>query len=130
METTTKFSVSEIGENSGQPFSGDFVVKTRLTRQDLFRADEIRRNLLGARPEAASPAMSGEAFIFGQLAVRIVEAPKWWTDAGDGLQLEDPNIIGTVFKIAVEKEEERKKKIREESEAALKKLSSAKKKAE
>jgi hypothetical protein len=130
VENSAKFNVSVIGEKSGQPFNGDFTVKTRLTRSDYFRADEIRRSLLGVRPEAASPAVAGEAFVFAQLSVRITEAPKWWEDAQNGLELEDPNVIGTIFKLAVEKEEERVAKIQEESKAALTKIAAKTKKAE
>jgi hypothetical protein len=123
METTASFMVNIVGEDTGRSYAGKFVVKTRITRRDNFIADERRRFLLGSNPQAASPAVQGEAFIFGQLAVRIMEAPKFWTDSDNGLDLEDANVIGEIFKLAMDKEEEFQKAIKEKAEEATKALS-------
>lgn len=123
METTTSFMVNIIGEDTGRTYSGKFVVKTRITRRDHFIADERRRILLGANPAAASPAVQGEAFIFGQLAVRIVEAPKFWMDSDNGLDLEDANVVGEIFKLVMDKEEEFQKSLKEKADEATKALS-------
>lgn len=123
METTTSFTVNITGETTGRVYTGKFLVKTVLSRRDSFIADERRRSLLGTNPQAASPAVQGEAFIFGQLFVRILEAPKFWSDADNGLDLEDANVIGEVFKLTMEKEEERIKQLKEEAQEAVKTLS-------
>ena len=123
METTQKFSVSLIGEDTAQPFNGDFVVKTVLTRRELFLADERRRIILGMVPAGVPASISGEAYMLGQLHVRIVSAPDWWNKSEGGLDIADANVIGEVFRLALEKEEERKKALQENSKAALDKIS-------
>lgn len=123
METTASFMINVTGETTGRNYSGKFVVKTVITRRDGFIADEKRRFLLGSSPDAASSSIKGEAFIFGQLSVRIVEAPKFWTDSDNGLDLEDVNVIGEIFKITMEKEEEYQKSLKEKAGEAVKTLS-------
>ena len=123
METTTSFTVNITGDTTGRVYSGKFLVKTLLSRRDNFVADERRRMLLGSSPQAASPNVQGEAYIFGQLSVRILEAPKFWMDSDNGLDLEDANVIGEVFKIAMEKEEEYTKSLKTQAQEAVKTLS-------
>jgi len=122
METTEKFSVNVIGEKTGTPYAGDFTVKTVLTRRDEFIADSRRRELLGPSPEGALPALQVEAFMFGQLFVRITAAPKWWSDAGNGIDLPDLNVVSGVYESAKNKEDERVKKVKESAEEALKQI--------
>ena len=123
METTAKFSVSATGESTGKSYAGDFVVKTVLTRRDIFVADERRRIIVGSNAEAVPPALNGEAFMLGQLLVRIVDAPDWWKTSDGGMNIEDANIIGELFRLTLEREEERLVKLKESSKKALKELS-------
>jgi len=125
METTEKFSVSIVGEKTGNVYAGDFTVKTVLTRRDEFIADSRRRELLGANPEGALPQLQVEAFMYGQLFVRIVQAPKFWSDAGNGIDLADLNVISKVYETAKDKEEERIKKVKAQAEEALKQIAKA-----
>lgn len=123
METTTSFTVNITGESTGRVYTGKFLVKTVLSRRDSFIADERRRMLLGSNPQSAAPNIQGEAYMFGQLSVRILEAPKFWTDSDNGLDLEDVNVIGEIFKIAMEKEDEYSKSLKEQAKEAVKTLS-------
>jgi len=130
METTVKFSISVTGEDSGKPYSGDFTVKTMITRRERFQADAIRRDIIGPVPEGQSvvPSLQTEAFIHGQLAVRLMDSPKWWVDAGNGLDLEDYNVILTVYDKVIELDNAKMADMQKESEEALKKLASKKSK--
>lgn len=123
METTAVFTVSLKGSESGLPYTGQFKVKTALTRKDRFVADERRRMLLGVNPDSASPQTQTEALLFGQLFVRILEAPKWWTNADGGLDLEDENVIAEVAKLCFEQERKRKDALTKEATEAVKELS-------
>lgn len=123
METTAAFTVNITGETTGRVYTGKFLVKTVLSRRDHFVADERRRMLLGSNPTGAAPSIQGEAYIFGQLAVRVLEAPKFWSDSDNGLDIEDANVIGEVFKTTMEKEEEYQKSLKEEATEAVKSLS-------
>lgn len=123
METTVKVDFHEIGSDTGQAYEGSFTIKTLLSRRDLFIADERRRLILGTLGDSAPSSINGEAFMMGQLAVRIVDSPKWFKDADLGLDLKDENIVPLLFKLCVEKEQERKDDIKKKSEESLKKLS-------
>ena len=123
METTTIVQVSIVGEDTGNPYNGKFKVKTLLTRRDHFVADERRRILVGANAASVANSVNAEAFMMGQLVVRIVEAPKWWTDSDGGLDLEDSNLVGELFSLVMKAEEERKENLKKESGKAMKRLS-------
>jgi hypothetical protein len=123
METTATFTINTTGEDTGRVYSGKFKVKTILSRRDNFVADERRRMILGTNPTQAAPALQGEAYILGQLFVRIIEAPKFWQDSDNGLDIEDANVIGEIFKLTIEKQEELKNSVKDEAEKAVKNLS-------
>lgn len=123
METTTKFSFSVIGEQTGKPYNGDFTVKTVISRRENFIADERRRLLIGANASSVSQSVNGEAYMFGQLSVRIVSAPDWWNNADNGVDLEDDNVAPELYNLIMEKADEHRKKIKESAEKAVEKMS-------
>jgi hypothetical protein len=90
------FTIDEIGETTGDKFPGVFKVKTRLSFRDALERDKIRRALLGEQPEGASVRAANISEIFSELAVRIVDAPSWWTNSSNGMDLSDDNVIRAV----------------------------------
>lgn len=127
MITTEKFSLNVVGEDSGRAYTGDFTIKSSITRQERFRADQVRRDILGPLPEGQMPlpALQTEAYILGQLAVRVTEAPGWWFDGGTvgGLKIEDDyNVILAVYDEILKIDEKKNQKLKKDSEEALKKL--------
>lgn len=96
------FHVSVVGETSGENYPGKFTVRTRLSFKDALTRDSVRRNLLGATPETASVRANSVADVFSELAVRIVDAPSWWTNSDGGLELCDDNVVAAVYKAAME----------------------------
>lgn len=123
MEST--FSIHLVGDETGKVFSGEFKVRTVLTFRQQALADEIRRNILGSNPVGVAPGILNAAMVASQLAVRIVDAPAWWREYGEGgIDLADDNVIGEIFRLAVKAETDRKKAVQEEAknaESALKK---------
>lgn len=122
METTAQFAISETGDESGRAYSGTFKVKTLLDRRDRFAADERRRSILGADGGNALVGLQEEAFILGQLYVRIIESPQWWKDSNSGLLLEDGNVIVRLYELSVAEENRRRESLRGQAEDALKKI--------
>lgn len=120
METTVTFSLNLTGLETGQVYAGQFTVKTLLSKRDQFRADELRRILLGTNSEAAIPALQGDAFMMGQLAVRVVDGPDWWLKSNNGADLADGNVIASLFELCMSKEADRKEKVKAAAEEALK----------
>jgi len=119
METTAVFTINVIGETTGKPYSGKFTIKTVLTRGDWFKADAQRRALLGANAQEAMPMLQLEAFMLGKLSVQILDAPDWWKNSNNGLELEDANVITSIFEIVKQKEDEAKEVLKKQAEEAL-----------
>lgn len=126
METTAQFAISETGDESGRPYTGTFKVKTLLDRRDRFLADERRRTILGASGQDALVGLQEEAFVLGQLHVRVLEAPQWWRDSNSGLALEDGNIIIKLYELTVAEEVKRRDKMKEQASEAVKQISTPK----
>lgn len=123
------FVVNETGEVSGESFHGTFTMKLRLSHMDQFKRDEIRRRLLGADSEHASPRAANAAMVFSEIMIHLTDSPTWWKGNNDGLDLEDDNVVAAVFNgIMAEKKKytEAMTKKAEEAKEALKKTDLAK----
>lgn len=101
------FPFSEVGETTEEKFTGDFKAKKRLSHRDQLRKDQLRRDLLGGQPGTPTERALSTAMILSELSVRILKAPKWWTEAGEGLDLEDDNVIGRVYDLTMKPERDR-----------------------
>jgi hypothetical protein len=122
MDLTKEIVIDMIGGESGLRRSGKFKVKTLLTRRDRFAADEARRRIVGVMADQALPALQEEAYVLGQLQVRIIEAPDWWQKANSGLDLEDGDVIAKLFAEAVAAEQERRDGLVGQAKVAHKEL--------
>ncbi len=96
------FTVNVTGDTSGENFRGVFRTKLRISFRDSLEKDRIRRQMLGDLPEGASIRANSIADIFSDLAIRIIEAPSWWTNSGNGMDLEDENVLGEVYRAAMQ----------------------------
>ena len=96
------FTVSATGEVSGRTLSGKFTVKRRLSFKDQLAKDNRRRELLGPAKGEPSASMTALAEVMSELYVRVVDAPSWWKDSDDGLNLEDDAIVGAVYNKTME----------------------------
>lgn len=121
-DATAPIHISTVGSVTGKPYNGKFLIKTVLNRRENFLADERRRYILGGNPNSAPPALQGEAYMLGQLFVRIVEAPDWWKQSDSGLDIEDDNVIGELYKAAEAAASDREKVIQDEAKASLEQL--------
>lgn len=118
------FTISVVGEVSGETFRGEFRALKFLTHRQQLLLDQKRRELLGGNAEFSSQRARNQAEIFSQLFVRLSEAPKWWLESGNGMDLVDDNIMVEVFNAAMKVEEEAVasvKKKAEDAKEALKK---------
>lgn len=98
------FTLNEIGEDTGEKFVGDFKCKKRLSHRDQLRKDQVRRDLLGGQPGVPTERALSTSMIISELAVRVLKAPKWWAEVGEGLDLMDDNIIGLIHDMALKPE--------------------------
>jgi len=122
-DTTETFDINIVGEESGNPYNGTFKVRTLLTRRQLALADEVRRDILGPRPGDALAQVASDAFVAGQLAVRVLDAPDWYKNGGiGGIDLPDINVLERVFAKAIESENKRKEKLNTQADKAVETL--------
>lgn len=121
---TATFTVTEIGEISGEKWHGSFTTKLRLSHSEQFRRDEIRRRILGPDSEHASARAANAAAVFSEIIINLTDAPSWWKNSNDGMDLEDDNIVSAIYDaIVLEKKKavEAMKKKGEEAATELKK---------
>jgi hypothetical protein len=122
MEKFSTFQISMVGAESQETLKGEFKVKTIITPRDILRADSTNRELLGMNPENASQAARATAFMLSQLSIRILESPSWWREAGNGVDLEDMNVINEVFSKTMDAESQRKESTNKAAEEVAQKI--------
>ncbi len=94
LDGTASFDIDLDGDASKTNFKGVFKVKTRLSFRDQLRIDQIRRDLLGPDPAGnASGEAMAIAIALADLAVHVIEAPLWWKEAKNGIELQDENVL-------------------------------------
>ena len=130
MDTTASISISTVGKKTGKPYNGVFVAKMVKSQRDEFLADAVRREILGPSPEGTYPApkLQGDAYILGQLRVRLLQFPDWWKDSQFGLDLEDDNVAQEILAAILKRESDATASLKTEVDSALKELKSKTKK--
>lgn len=91
-----KFHVKVKGEITGEEYAGEFKAMPVLPHGLQMEQDKLRRQYLGEKPEYATPRAINQAQVFAELHSHIVEAPKWWSEAKDGMALFDDNVVRAV----------------------------------
>jgi len=123
------FYFKDKGERTRRVFEGNFTVKALLTQQEIVDVgmllDQYSR---GSKTLAQGAALLNRAF--AELDVRIVKAPAFWKDSGQGRDLLDTNIVFGVYKAALDSEEAYDKKLEEAAKEAEEFTSKPKKKKE
>lgn len=115
-------TISVTGEQTERVFAGPFRVKTSLSYADRLARDQVRRELLGEQKGQPTPEAAEIAHMLSHLAVRVLDAPTWWTNATvngvPGLGLEDDNVLVEVFNAVMQKDKRVAKALAEQAEAA------------
>ena len=112
------FIIDLVGDTTGERFVGTFTVKCVLSKREEMAADIRRRSILGPNPENAITMLASDAFVLGQLSVRIIKAPSWWDRSEGGLDLLDTNVTAKVFEEATKSEIEFRESISKQADAA------------
>jgi hypothetical protein len=116
------FTVDVVGEITGEKWVGSFTTRLQLSHADQFRRDEIRRRLLGANPESASPRALNAAEVFSEISIHITDAPQWWKGNNGGLDLADDNVVAAVFDGIVAEKTKAAAETKKRADAALEEL--------
>lgn len=92
----TNFTIN-VTAASGENFAGAFKIRKRLSHMQNLRRDEVRRSLLGTFPESAPESAHANAYMLSTCSVYIIDAPRWWKESNNGLDLLDPEPVAEVF---------------------------------
>jgi len=115
--------IAEVGDNTQEEFVGTFVFRTMLSHRDNLNEDRIRRELLvGPTGSASGEEALNTAAIFAALTVRIINAPTWWTERNNGMDLYDNNVVAKVYAEARKAEADQLAELKAKAEAARAKL--------
>lgn len=112
------FSVDVEGSTTKRRYNGVFKVRPLLSHRQKLQKDEMKRQLLGMLPDGASNDAFKTAVIFSTIWAHLVEAPGWWKDASNGIDLLDEEPIEAVIDKIVAFEEEVKGQLIKDGEKA------------
>lgn len=96
------FSLNLEGETTGTQWFGQFKAKKKLSLRDQLNRDKIRRELLGTIGGESDPRALSIAYVLSELGVRITEAPPWWKEQANGLDMEDGNVVTKIYETALD----------------------------
>lgn len=122
------FSVDIKGSVTKTNYSGVFKVRPLLSHRDKLRRDEMKRQLIGGFPDSTSVSAMRIAEIFSKIWAHTVDAPSWWKDSGNGIDLLEDDPVEEVINKILEIEREALGIVEEEGEKAKKELTEMAKK--
>lgn len=122
---TEDFVVKIVGESTGVEVSGKFTAKKRLSFNDQLRRDQYRRQMLGAGDGEPSARAASMAQIFSETLVRLITAPSWWTDADEGRELSDENVVVEVYQKVLDIEKRAVEEVQAKAKQAMEDLKGA-----
>lgn len=117
-----EFTINVTGESTGEQFKGLFKVKSRLSHRDSLMQDQMRRDLLGPKPGEAGQGAIASALVFSKIWIHLIEAPSWWKDQGNGVDLIDEAPVVAVYDQIQKIEAEALEKVKKGGEKAAEDL--------
>jgi hypothetical protein len=94
---TQAFHLSVVGDKTGETLKGDFVTTRILSHRQQLLSDRLVREYLGGDPKLASAEAYQRASILADINSALVTFPKFWREAGMGLDLIDDNVVAEVW---------------------------------
>jgi hypothetical protein len=122
------FSIDVEGSTTKQKYIGIFKVRPLLSHRQKLQKDESKRQLLGTLPETATIDAMKTALIFSKVWAHLIEAPSWWKEAANGIDLLDDEPVGMVYDKIIDIETEITGNLEKDGEKAKTELADLKKK--
>lgn len=92
----TTFTIN-VNAASGENYAGTFKIWKRLSHRLTLAKDERRRNLIGERAEYVPENIQQNAYILSTCEAHIIEAPSWYRDSANGMDLLDQEPVAEIF---------------------------------
>lgn len=96
-------SLDIVGEDSGLQYKGDFVVRCILNMAGKH-ALELEKTRLMADYANPSRGLAGISISLATIKAKIIKAPEWWYELGEGADVIDENVIVELYDKTVEAE--------------------------
>jgi hypothetical protein len=108
------FTIKVKGEETGETYSGEFTVLTVL---NIGQKIEVEREKSRIRMDYTNPTpdLIIYSHYLANLAVRVIDSPKWWKDSNNGLAIDDENVIAEIHAKTVEAQENWKKALKKKA---------------
>lgn len=129
-QPTFSFVLDIIGDNTGEKFVGNFEAKLRLSHRDQLNKDQLRRQIIGDKPDQATKDSMMRAEILSHLSLSLLDTPKWWKDGAGGLDLYDDNVIFDLYDLVVKGQTKAIEEVLKKGEEAKEELKKVAKKKE
>ncbi len=118
-----EFTIDITGEKTGEKYPGVFKARPRLSHLDTLRMDQVRRDLLGPKPELASDDAKNVASAFSKIWAHLVApTPRWWEASGGGINLLDEDPVAAVYANVLRIEKEAQEAVVKQGEKARESL--------
>ena len=108
------FFFNAVGEYTQQKFEGEFTVlcvPTMLQRRSI----EIERGRITGDMSNPTSNLFSLAIMLGNLRIRILKSPGWWTDSNGGSTLRDDNVVLALFEQVMQQEEDWRDEVRKKA---------------
>lgn len=121
-------AIDVVGSTTKRRYDGIFKIRLLLSHRQKLQKDESKRQLLGTLPDSASVDAMKTAIIYSKCWAHVIDAPGWWKEAGNGLDLLDDEPAGLLYDKIVSMEESLTNTVEKEGEEAKKELTELKNK--
>lgn len=111
------FSISVVGDVSGEKFEGQFTAKCVLNMSEKH-SKELEKTRLIADYANPSGSLAGIAEILSTTKVKLVTWPDWWANLNFGSEILDENVIIEIYDKVQTLEKEWKTEIRKKAKDA------------
>lgn len=111
------FDIQVSGDTTGLDYKGTFTVKTGLSLQEQH-AVELNRTRMMADYKNPTVGLQRIALSLSELETRIIEAPAWWKELGNGYDVIDINVVEEVFIKAMSAESEWRDALKKKADEA------------
>jgi hypothetical protein len=123
MNIPIEFSISVVGEVTGETYAGVFKAFPRLSHSKSLLKDQMRRDLLGPKGEEANQEAMNVAVAFSTIWAHLTgETPSWFKDSNRGLDLFDETPIAFLYNKILEMERDANVTLKKQAEDAKKAL--------
>lgn len=96
-KTQDEFTVNIATDDFPEPLRGKFVVKTKLSMKEIMAMDNLRRQYLGPNGGESDGLAATIARDLAEIQIHTVDAPSWWIESKNGLEIQDVKIVLDVY---------------------------------